>query len=572
MPSSGGTVLQSHELAAAPHSRPCPEENAIATLAVRSDLPSSHRGASDPRPVVTAEAGPVVRWSLAILLLWLLVGPRLELPLLHGLRVEDLVFALMAALCLVHLRRIGRPSGVTLAVAGVVVTGLISAAVAIARGTVDPLSSVLFAVRPAEYWVTFPAALLLLRSADRRWLPRIDVLLAVVTVLQTAFAVMQYYFGLQVGFSHASYTRAAGLTVGPYELGAISAALVVYWVFRGRFTLASLATIALAASISRVSLLAAALAVFVLAVGWLLRQRRRVAADGWRRAFWHHGRSRLHIAVQVLSVATAALVLAFTLGVIHLPVAAPADETPPPVVAASASAEPSATPSAEEDDDQPEVPVTPDPVPSGVADGPVPPSDSILQRLASTSVVGSWFAAQPLADSAPRVFTSSQYTDVAYSHLNAYVTADSASAAGAEPSNLVRFFRWHLIFKTVDDPLDVIFGLGPSFAGPSVDGSYLRFFADGGVLGVLAWLVLILMWLRRSPLWMVCVSLALLIGALFIDIVYAERPMVLYWLLLALATTHQSGRDRPAPTTVGARSAVIEASEVHPDAGSRARI
>lgn len=473
------------------------------------------RGARQP--------GALQGWSVAVLLLWLLVGPRIDLPpALHGMRVEDVVFVALAALCLLRLRRPVRPGATTLAVAAVGVTGLISAGVAAARGMVDPVTSVLYAVRPLEYWIAFPAALLLLRSANGAWTRRFDALLLVVTVLQTGFAVAQYYFGLPVGFSHAAYTRAAGLTVGPYELGAISAALLVYWVSRGRWTMASLASVALAASVSRVSILGGALGVAVLAAVWLVQLVRRVRSSGWRGTFRLHGRSRLLVAGHALSVVAAGLVLAFTVGLIHLPAIEPAGPTEAAAQPAAPDV-PSGSPSA----------ATQAPPADG---GPAAPSEAISGRLASTSVLGSWEASDGLAAAVPHAKNAGEYQFAAYAGLNIYVNANTEADAGVvEASNLIRFFRWHLILDTFNDPADVIFGLGPSFVGPSVDGSYLRMFADGGLLGVLAWLALIVTWFRRSPLWMACVTITLLVGATFIDILYAERPMVLFWALLALA-------------------------------------
>jgi hypothetical protein len=456
------------------------------------------------------------------------------------MRAEDLVLAALALVCVLHWRRAGPITAPTVAIVGVVCASLVSTGVAVARGTVDPLTAVLYAVRPVEYWIAFPAALLLLRSTDRRWPTRFEGLLVVVTVLQTAFAVAQYYFMVPIGFSHAAYSRAAGLTVGPYELGAISAALAVYWIARGRWTMASLATVALAASISRVSILGAGLAIAILAGAWLVRLGKRISATGWRGAIGRGSKPRLLIVGQVLSVAAAGAVLAFTIGVVHLPSAptaavptTQAEDSPAPVTPTPTAASPSPanTPSPSE----------------AAPTGPQAPSDSITKRIASTSLLGSWTAAGALAAKVPHAETSDEYRTAAFTDLNSYVNVNAAAAAGLDASNLVRFFRWHLILNTFDDAPDVLFGLGPSFVGPSVDGSYLRMFAEGGVLGVLAWLALIVAWLRRTPLWMVCVTISLLVGALFIDIVYAERPMVLFWALLALAVVRR--RPLPAPRT-----------------------
>lgn len=534
---------------------PILEESAIATVVDRPTVPPRQRAARVP----SRAPGVVVQWGTAALLLWLLVGPRIELPVLRGLRFEDVVFAVLATICLLHVRGLRRPTAPTAAVMGVVVTGLISAGVAAARGMVAPLDSVLFAVRPLEYWIAFPATLLLLRSAEVRWRQRLDQLLAVVTVLQTAFAVAQYYFGLPIGFSHAAYTRAAGLTVGPYELGAISAALLVYWVGYGRWTLASLASIALAASISRISILGAAAAVGVLAIGWLLLVLRRIKADGFRGAI-RLPPSRLRIAGQVAAVAGAGVVLAFTLGLIHGPVPAPATVAGGQQQAAPAASPP--LPAA----DTPARTTAPAPAAPPAGEGPPAlkaPADSVAKRLATTSVSGNWVAADRIAASVPHPRNSAEYTFAAYAGLNLYLNVNTAANAGADMSNLVRFFRWHLILDTMDDPATVIFGLGPSYVGPSVDGSYLRMYADSGLLGVLAWVVLVTAWIRRTPLWMVCVTISMLVGALFIDILYAERPMALFWALLALALSRrrEGRRERgPSMSRVPASAAPREVS------------
>jgi hypothetical protein len=493
------------------------------------------------------EPAPAVRWTIAGLLLWLLVGPRIELP--AGLRVEDVVFVALAVLCTLHLRRTSRPTAPTVAVLGVVASGLIAAGAATGRGMVSPVGAVLFAVRPLEYWIAFPAVLLLLQTAKEVWSRRFERLLVIVTVLQTAFAVVQYYFGIPVGFSHAAYTRAAGLTVGPYELGAMSAALLVFWISRGRWALASLATIALAASISRVSILGAALGVVVLVVAWVARVIRAARRQGLRTTIGLHGRSPLLVAGQSLSVVAALLVLAFTVGLIHLPALVPSStpvaEDPIP---AAPSAAPTGTPTAtsEPADETPIEPQT--------------PSDSIAKRFASTSVLGSWFAADALAARVPHARNSTEYQYSAYAGLNIYVNVNTMADTGAvEASNLIRFFRWHVILNTFDEPADVVFGLGPSFVGPSVDGSYLRMYADGGLLGLLAWFALIVTWFRRSPLWMTCVTISMLVGATFIDILYAERPMVLFWALLGLAWAMRA-RTAPAIGEASARPVPLDTS------------
>ena len=501
----------------------------------------------------TRRPGAVTRWVVVGLLLWLFVGPRIPIPGTPALRVEDLVLAALGLICLRHVRFLGRPDSRLLAVTGVVLAGLLSVGVAAARGMLDPGIAALYAVRPLEYWVAFPAAMLIFKGVDQPWRRRFDLVLVAVTVLQMAFAVLQYYFRQPIGFSVFTYERAAGLTAGPYELGAISAALIVYWVSRRRFAMASMATIALAASISRISALATCLGLAILAIHGLVRLRRHVAAEGWH---WPvpRGRAILSVLANVAAVGAAALVLGMTFGLIHVP--ASSSVTP------SASA-PSALASGATSTDQ----TTPTPLPSSPPpaepepelDAPAVPAESLVGRLATTSVFRSWVESGKQANAVPPLHTAGDYQTVAYPRLYDFLNVGGADSVGAEPSALIRFFRWHLLLNTIDDPLDVVFGLGPSFAGPSVDGSYVRFFADGGVVGVIAWVALIVVWLRRSPVWMTALTVTLLVGGVFIDILYAERPMVLFWTLLALALKSTS-RHSAIARTIPEREAVLDRS------------
>lgn len=425
-------------------------------------------------------------------LLWLLVGPRVQLPGAAGLRVEDLVFVVLAVLCAVRFRALPRPDAPSIALFGVVGSSLLSTVVTSLEDTVHPLTSAMFALRPFEYWVVYPAVRLLLLQRPRAWRWRLDGVLAAVTVLQSAFAVAQYCFRLEWGFSHAAYTRAAGLTVGPYELGAISGALLVYWASRRRWVLAGIAAVGLLTSISRISALGATIALGLLAVTAVLRRVREVRSrrdGGSAAAAAPTSRRRVQV------VRLAALLAAGALG----------------LAGAGLLASPGG---------------------QAVA-GP------IASRFATTSLIGSWNAAGERARQVPPLATADDYSGAAYSELQSYVNAGDANESGAEPSNLVRFYRWHLILSSIDTPLDLLFGLGPSFTGPSVDGSYLRFLADGGLVGVAAWLLLLLACVRRMPVWMVSVVVGFLVGAVFIDILFAERPMVLFWALLAMAATER---------------------------------
>lgn len=429
--------------------------------------------------------GRAESWFVMASLLWLLVGPRVAVPGGLGIRYEDLLFV---ALAFVVVRTRGRRRMLVrienLGIAAVTAASLVSTAVGVAAGRVEPALSALYALRPLEYWIVYPTIVLLLVERAEPWTGRLRVLLAGVTILQTAFALAQYLLGLQIGFSHQAYSRGAGLTAGPYELGAISAALLIFWLAQRRFVLAIIAAAGLLVSISRISLIGAVAGLAVLGVLLLIRRLRR-----------RRGRPSAPLSTRAIrTVAATGSALVVVVVALTLALLTPAGSR----LAQQATA-------------------------------------PITDRFGSTSITGSWTAAEGLAARIPPVETAAQYDSIAFLHIFDHVDAERAADVGAEASNLVRFFRWHLILDNLSSPDRIGLGLGPSFVGGSVDGSYLRFLADGGVLGVLAWAVLIVGWFRRTPPWMAGVVVSMLVGALFIDIVYALRAMVLFWALLAVA-------------------------------------
>lgn len=426
-------------------------------------------------------------WFVLAALCWLLIGPRIAVPGALGIRYEDLLFFALAVVAVRtrdRLRLLVSPA--SLGIAAVTVASAVSTCVATAAGRVEPTLAALYTVRPLEYWFVYPSVMLLIANRAPDWSRRLRLLLAAVTLTQTGFAVAQFFFHVEIGFSHQSYGRGAGLTAGPYELGAISASLLIFWISQRRWVLGAIALLGLLTSISRISIVGAAVGLLVLGV--------LMAARGIRD---RDPRPRSRRTAVIAGLVGAAVVVAFTALSISGALAPLSRATAP-----------------------------------------------LTERFTSTSVLGSWTAAEDLASVIPPIRTASEYNSVAFTHIFDNVNASDASEVGAEPSNLVRFFRWHLILDNMRTPDVIVFGLGPSFVGGSVDGSYLRFYADGGILGVLAWLALIVGWCRRTPPWMLAVVASMLVGAVFIDIVYALRAMVLLWALLALARSAGIDADR----------------------------
>lgn len=415
---------------------------------------------------------------------WLLIGPRIELVGVGGasLRVEDFVLLLLGIFALknwgvIRANRLIRP-GIGL----VLLTSLVCVGVAVSLGEVEPLPSILYAVRPLEYWVVYPALAVTVWRDRIRAIRYIQVCLALVTVLNAGVAALQYLGDVSIGFSKFSNQRGAGLTAGPYELGAISAMVACYWFTRRHYFLVVLSLASVLMSQSRVSLAAAAISLVI-----------------------------IHIAGRKSKAGPAGKS------------AAPRAESPRPVSVVACTAI----------------------VVGVVLAGPVLNSTLVqpaIERAQGTSVVASWTSAASVVGRSSHLTTSEEYASVAYAGIGESILNATASS---DASSAVRFFRWQLLLReTLKDPLHVIFGLGPSFPGPSVDGAVLRVFVETGLLGLVAWGFLVRNWLHSTPVWFKAVVLSLLIGSLFIDLLFALRPMVVLWTLFALLT-HKAAIDEP---------------------------
>lgn len=428
----------------------------------------------------TGGVGSALAGLVVLIVGWLLAGPRIELVAAFGssVRLEDCLLGVLLVVVAAHWTRSpalrARRTGVLLLGAA----GVLSAAWGTLGGGVSAAPSLLYALRPLEYWVVYPAVLLALERRPRASERRFVRMLAVVTVVQVVAAVLQAALGLSVGFSKFAYDRGAGLTAGPYELGAICAALACYWLWRQTYSLAGLALVGVVISASRISLLAvAAAAVFVLLA------RRRAGVDTQVRR--SPARHRLAVGLAAL-LAAAGLALSLVWG--------------PALVSGS------------------------------------------LDRLESTSINAEWSAARQLASSGSRLHTSDAYQERAYTDFMVDIGQYVSSAADA--STLIRFYRWHLLLGSWSDPADRVLGLGPSFAGPSVDGAYVRVLVEGGLVGVAAWSLLTRRLWSRNTRWFQAVLVTTLVGGIFIDIPFAMRPAILVWVLAALAAP----APRPART------------------------
>lgn len=411
-------------------------------------------------------------------LLWLTAGPRVDIMEFAGssVRIEDALLAL-ALVAVVAQWKTVRPliNGRT-GIALVTMISIATAGIAAVLGTVHLAPALLYAVRPFEYWAIFPVALALLDTGGRRAETALVRVLALTTIAHSAVATAQFLFGFNIGFSAFSLERGAGLTNGPYELGAIMAMLICFWLAEGRMVLAAVAAGGLLMSLSRISIIGAMCGLAAMAIAMLIRKS---PATDLRKRTLRPG------SVITATVAIVAILLAFPL--LSTKVIQPA-----------------------------------------------------IDRTQSTSISASWEAGRQLAAITPRSADSDQYAATAYEAIGDTVLDNVTSG---DASNEVRFYRWNLLLNEITRSSERVFlGLGPSFAGPSVDGAYLRIVAESGLVGAIVWMAMFGRWIRRAPAWFVGAAVSLFVGGVFIDIFYAERPMVFLWLLLALAVHRGSTR------------------------------
>lgn len=148
-----------------------------------------------------------------------------------------------------------------------------------------------------------------------------------------------------------------------------------------------------------------------------------------------------------------------------------------------------------------------------------------VERIATTEVWSGARAGCDYARAAGDVDTAAAYEYIAYARLQ----QDVVGRAG-DVSSAVRFARWCLIGKSMDGAAEWALGLGPSFAGASVDGQYVRYVAEGGLFGLAVWLYFWVSVGVRVPAVRPLLA-TLLLTALFIDILAASRPMILFWFL-----------------------------------------
>lgn len=118
-----------------------------------------------------------------------------------------------------------------------------------------------------------------------------------------------------------------------------------------------------------------------------------------------------------------------------------------------------------------------------------------------------------------------------------------------DPSFGLRMQKWmHYIDGFEQYPL---LGLGPGATAEAVDGNYVRLVAESGLLGTLAWTLMVAVvlysaWRRRQtdPLAPVVLFVigSMLLGAVFIDVFEASRPALITWLIVGAFCAEKAAR------------------------------
>jgi hypothetical protein len=345
-------------------------------------------------------------------------------------------------------------------------------------GHVDLAPTILYGLRVAEYFAIYPLLHVVLgdSQAARRAMIKI---LAVATCVHVLVAAAQVATGLQIGFSRFAYDRGAGLTSGPYEMGAICAALACFWLARRSYGLSAVSVLGVVLSASRISIVGVAIGLFL--TFWFTRRP-------WTRPLDRDSSLTKESGLWPWKPLGAALVMACLLA---------------------------------------SSPVWIDQVAGGAT-----------SRTASTSLSDSWRTAAAAADGTLALPDSATYQQLAYSSFTDVLHVDESEAT--DVSNVVRFYRWNLLLDQMSFGR-VFLGLGPSYAGPSVDGAFLRILVESGLIGLAAWGALAVQVVRKTPRWLYGALFTFVVGCLFIDLPFAMRPVVLIWGLVAYsqATTSE---------------------------------
>ena len=117
--------------------------------------------------------------------------------------------------------------------------------------------------------------------------------------------------------------------------------------------------------------------------------------------------------------------------------------------------------------------------------------------------------------------------------------------AGMDPSLYTRVSHW---MQMIDGWLKTpIIGLGVSISESAADGNYVRILAESGILGLIAWIYLLLSIRKninktQNPEILYSL-LSIILGALLIDIFEASKIMMTFWFMIGLSCGKEQKRE-----------------------------
>lgn len=384
-----------------------------------------------------------------------IVMPRIHIVAVGTgeIRFDDVLIAILSLVLLPALCRQYRFDFIDYAFFVYIAVGVLSSIVSSIYGDVVLLPSMLFAIRPAEYWLLRPLL------ATHRPPSSARVRFA---ELYTCFLAV-YVAGSLLHDGLAQ--RASANTGGPYELAIVAGILATTFYFHGQKWFALLSFLVVVATQSRSgagAVVAALVLVAALARGTRPTARRRPSR---------------------FTTVTVSGLLLCTVFI---------------------------------------------------------PTLGISGRAKAAFEPGSWSVASAISSSLPLTEHSSQYADnlaLAFPSVGYYGQSDASS--------VIRFTKWKALVADVESSTrTLLVGLGPSFAGPAVDGYYVRAFAETGILGLLAFAGFMGAIILRSRCDYLALSAVLIVSlnAIFVDAWIASKAMFLLWAVLGLTLKFGRGR------------------------------
>lgn len=120
---------------------------------------------------------------------------------------------------------------------------------------------------------------------------------------------------------------------------------------------------------------------------------------------------------------------------------------------------------------------------------------------------------------------------------------------GTDDSFNLRFNHWAQLFDGLKE--QPLLGLGASVTTEAADGNYIRILAESGILGLIAWISLIVYIIfslcNDNSLNIITkfTLYSLLLGALFIDVFEASKLMMIFWFMLGITLkNNEVGYDK----------------------------